>query len=327
MHQSLRQTTLDERLRTRRNSSHSPLAKHAGHAPTTDLPSAEQAAQQQLLEKLAREVRKLETAGRRSASTEVVSTGCEALDACLPQQGYVPGSVIEYLRASPACGATYLATAAAASALRAQRGYLVLVETQACAENKAGRQITYPPALAAQGIDLERVIFVRPESPADAMWAVDQASRTHAVSAVVAELEDVDDRSARRLQLAAEAGGTLALLLRNAAARRAPSWAEVQWLVRSQRSEPSSCSMSSNGASSTIPVRTIATSPARRLQVQLLRNRGGKSGATVNLEVDRVTGVIHSAATERNRYEQAASVRLASELAHPKNSSRRAAAS
>src|SRR5690606_19118752 len=114
------------------------------------------------------------------------------------------------------------------------------------------------------------VIFVRPQSQADAMWAVDQALRTQTVAAVIAELERIDDRSARRLQLAAECGQGLALLLRGWQARLQPSWAEVQWLVRSEFNKRQSPSEQIDGRQ---PGRREfdRRQPARHWHVQLSR--------------------------------------------------------
>lgn len=279
-----------------------------------------------LVTRLAREVRQLESATEQAAASEVVSTGCQALDSCLPQGGYVLGSVVEYLRARPASGASYLALAAAASALRATGGYMVIVDTQ---------HSIYPPALAAQGIDLQRVVWVRPQSRADALWAVDQSLRTPAVSAVFAELPSIDDRSARRMQLAAEAGSGLALLVRSAAARQAPSWAEVQWLVqaRSAKVGAPESGVPRHPASHSLRPSTplsnhLATAPqsgpsmGRRLQLQLLRSRGGRAGATLEVAVHAVTGAIERV---RNGHDKTVSMHLASQLANPESSSRRAA--
>ena len=258
--------------------------------------------QRNVIEQLAREVRKLESSGRGLGQQAAISTGCEAMDACLPQRGYIPGSIVEYLRVAPACGASYLVFAAAAEAMKHTSGFLVLVDIA---------QHFYPPALQAHGIDLEKVIFVRPESLADAIWVVDQALRTPAIAAVVAELDRIDDRAARRLQLAAESGDGLALLLRGAAARKQPSWAEVQWLVGSRDSEPLSTS------------RTVDSRTARCLRVKLVRHRSGVAGQVLPLEIDSITGRIESA-DKRNRHEQKAAVRLATELASAKSPSRRA---
>ncbi len=232
------------------------VGEHQTSAPETSAPETRVPAQLATLQRLAREIEHLETGGGRAApQSPRSSAGCAAMDALLPGGGYAAGSVVEYLRSTPACGASSLAWAAAAAAMRQSQGFLVVVDTQ---------HNIYPPPLTSHGIDLAKVIFVRPQSQADALWAVDQALRTSAVAAVFAELERIDERSARRLQLAAESAGGLALLVRSSAARRQPSWAEVQWLVRSQAN--------------------------RRWHVQLVRARGGQTGRSTLLELDPLNG-------------------------------------
>lgn len=335
------------------SSIHSPLADPSIVSTalgTNDQPAFYRSA---LVENLAHEVRKLETAGRPLDNSPIISSGCQGMDECLANQGYLPGCVIEYLRSAPGCGASYLAFSAAASAMQITKGFLVVVDPQ---------HSIYPPALVAQGIDLRQVVMVRPKTPPDALWTVDQALRTPAVAAVVAELDQIDDRTARRFQLAAEKGHGLALLLRSSSARQQPSWAEVQWLVRSadpfqhgpvnQRppiESPLSALPSQHApaqhafsASSTSTARPISMEPVaskphprrpitigRELQVQLLRNRGGQAGAKLHLTINPFTGALQSQPTpmrERNRHEQKAAVRLATELARPTSPSRRATA-
>ncbi len=88
-----------------------------------------------------------------------------------------------------------------------------------------------PTTAAALGLDLKRIVIVRPTTLADRLWAIDQALRSPSIVAVIAEIEQLDDHAARRLQLAAESGGSLGFLVRSSQ-RQQPSWAEVQWLVR-----------------------------------------------------------------------------------------------
>ena len=309
----------------RRGGTGSPLA-HSDRGISSESPvesAAPSPEHSEVVARLAREVRQLETGGRPETRSGI-SSGCEALDTCLPQQGYVPGTIVEYLRETRACGASYLAFAAAASAMQADDGFLVLVDNQDI------RSYFYPPALTAHGIDLKKVVFVQPQSLGDAIWSVDQALRTPAVSAVVAELESLDDRSARRLQLAAETGGTLAFLLRSAAARHRPSWAEVQWLVRSRRrqsplKQASSEAMDELGQGNQRQNLGADASKliGRELQVQLLRNRGGRCGAQLRLAIHPVTGALQKVPSRKSRHEQTASMRLATQLANPKNPSRR----
>ena len=263
------------------------------------------------LARLAQEVQQLEAAGRKPTGLTAISTGCLAMDACLPAGGYVPGTVIEYLRSTSGCGATYLAFTAAAAALRASEDkYLVIVDTN--------HQL-YPPALLCHQISLQRVIWVRPESQADAVWATDQALRTTAVAAVVADLDVLDERDARRLQLAAERGGGVGLLLRNLSARRMPSWAEVQWVVRSllptakmSRSGKSFNAVARQAESlqaATLQAESLQAGPTtveplRRLEVGLARVRGGKAGAQLLLDIDGVRGTLTLAALDRNSHDR-----------------------
>src|SRR6185295_7649767 len=84
--------------------------------------------------------------------------------------------------------------------------------------------------------------------------------------AVWARRGTLDFRDFRRLQLAAECGNTLGLLVRPARLQREPTWADVRWLV-----EP------------------LPGEGAWRLRVELLRCRGRNSGQVVCLELDEST--------------------------------------
>lgn len=257
--------------------------------------------------RLSQEVRQLESAGRATTQLNAISTGCQAMDACLPAGGYTPGSVIEYLRTTSGCGATYLALTAAASALQASDGkYLVIIDTH---------HQFYPPVLVNHRISLSQVVWVRPQNQADAIWAMDQALRTLAVAAVIADLPVLDERDARRLQLAAERGGGLGLLLRGLEARRMPSWAEVQWVVRSLLPTgkiASSISIQHNSATISNSASELAATelaqptiePLRRLEVGLARIRGGKAGAQLVLNIHATTGVLELAPRENSHHHE-----------------------
>src|SRR5205085_6193640 len=80
--------------------------------------------------------------------------------------------------------------------------------------------------------DLDNLLVVRPREKADELWALDQALRCPAVAAVWGPVGELDDRALRRLQLAAEEGRGLGLLLREASVCGRPSWADVRLLVR-----------------------------------------------------------------------------------------------
>jgi cell division inhibitor SulA/protein ImuA len=72
----------------------------------------------------------------------------------------------------------------------------------------------YAPALAQQGIELGRLLVVRPADATEALWAAEQALGSGVCAAVFLWLKGTDDRWLRRLKLAAEEGGALGVLFR-----------------------------------------------------------------------------------------------------------------
>jgi len=187
-----------------------------------------------------------------------LSSGCPALDRALPEKGFRPGTLVEWLSRGAGDGTATLAFRAAAEACR-DRGAVVVLD-------RTGE--FYPLAAVAQGIEPARLIVVHPGNKADHTWALDQALRCPAVAAVIAWPESLDGkldgRTFRRLQLAVEQGGGLGLLIRPESVRSQPSWADVRLLV-----EPLSC-----------------TSPyGRRMRVVVLRCRGSRGEQTVEVEM------------------------------------------
>jgi hypothetical protein len=170
----------------------------------------------------------------------------------------------------------------------------------------------YPPALQSLGIPLERVIVLHPGNHTDAVWAMDQGLRCSAVGAVIAEVGQLEDRVARRLQLATEQGGGLGILLRDRLASRShPSWADIQWLVR--ESQESSASGSAS-----------VDSP-RWLDLMLTRCVGGRVGARLTIGMDANGKWVEASIKTKANHEQASTLRLAAELAKPANRRREVA--
>jgi len=122
---------------------------------------------------------------------------------------------------------------------------------------------------------LERSLFVRAPDRASRLWAADVALRNPAVAAVVADGSGFDLAATRRLQLAAEVGGTLCLLARPPREQLVLSAATTRWSVRS------------------CPSLVV---PAKRWTVELLRCKGmrpvpGACDLRI-LEHDHATGAI-----------------------------------
>jgi protein ImuA len=240
-------------------------------------------ARQALIASLRREVARLE-APRPSEDERALSTGSPALDRLLPAGGLRRGTLVEYLASAGSSGAGTLALAAAREACREGRAFVVLDRPDGThGTQSVPAPYFYPPAAAAWGIDLAAMLVLRPASEADAVWACDQALRCPGVGAVWATWDRLDVRDFRRLQLAAECGGTLGLLLRPARLRGQPTWADVQWHV---------------GQACNLPNRRMGEArrggplrPTWRLRVVLVRCRGAAGGQAVVLELDEAAGV------------------------------------
>jgi cell division inhibitor SulA/protein ImuA len=120
----------------------------------------------------------------------------------------------------------------------------------------------YPPALRQWGIDLSRVLMVRPRQGGEALWAAEQALGSGNCAAVLLWSDALDHAASRRLQIAAEQGGSWAIAFRPLRARSEHSAAALRLQL-------------TNGANGT--------------DLFILKSRGGRPAA--------VHGVIHNYAS------------------------------
>jgi protein ImuA len=96
----------------------------------------------------------------------------------------------------------------------------------------------YGPGLDLIGLPTERLLVARVARPVDALFAMEEALKCRALSAVVAEINgDVDLTATRRLTLAAREGSALGVLLRHKPSD-APSAAFTRWQVSGAPSMP-----------------------------------------------------------------------------------------
>ncbi len=151
------------------------------------------------------------------------STGIPELDDLAPAGGFARGAVHEIL-SDPAQGEPLsFALLLARAACDPQRGdeALRLPGAGFSAPWKPAAPMVwcdparrlYPPALAAAGVSLERLFILRPTTPADLIWTIAESLRCKGVGATVAGVSHLSRIQARRLQLAAESGGGVGLLL------------------------------------------------------------------------------------------------------------------
>ena len=138
----------------------------------------------------------------------VWSTGKSSLDARLPGGGWPTASLVEVLIDDTGLGEVQLFLPALVASQRRTDGetpWLVWI---------APPHEPFAPALSQQGIDLGRLLVVRPASAMEALWAAEQTLSSGVCAAVLLWLKGTDDRWLRRLKLAAEAGGALCVLFR-----------------------------------------------------------------------------------------------------------------
>ena len=86
----------------------------------------------------------------------------------------------------------------------------------------------YPPALQQYGIDLSRMLIVRPRDASEILWSAEQALSSGTCAAVLLWPQMLDDQASRRLQLAAEKGASWAIAFRPLSANRQPSAAALR---------------------------------------------------------------------------------------------------
>ncbi len=91
----------------------------------------------------------------------------------------------------------------------------------------------YPPALQHWGINLSRILIVRPRVASEVLWSAEQALSSGTCAAVLLWPDRLDDQASRRLQLAAEKGGSWAIAFRPLVARHEPSAAALRIALRS----------------------------------------------------------------------------------------------
>jgi hypothetical protein len=191
-------------------------------------------------------------AGALSGS-RIITTGLTAIDDLLPSGRFATGTVHEILGVTDALPVLFPLLIARVAA----RHGLVVWSDPLCE--------LYPPGLAAFGLPLERLVILRPECREQELWAIAECLRCRAVAACVTVPARLSRTEARRLQLAAERGGGIGLLLRPMRAVASPYAAATRWVVRPAAGERMT----------------------QRCSIELIHGHGGRVGQRVLLEASR----------------------------------------
>jgi len=131
-------------------------------------------------------------------------TGFAELDEALPGGGWPHGTVVEL--ESPTRGVGELSILLPLMRHLSKASWIIWI---------APPHIPYAPALAQQGIDLRRLLVLGTRlSERDLLWSMERVLRSTACGMALAWPGALHHRAVRRVQLAAQAGGSLAFLLR-----------------------------------------------------------------------------------------------------------------
>lgn len=142
--------------------------------------------------------------GYQHGKTSVCSTGFSALDAVLPGGGWPRGSLIELAPECSGIGELTLPLPA----------LQVVARERKCVALVRPPYTPYAPALRRAGLPLKQVLWLAESTDENGRWAAEQLLRDGA-GAVLLWSDAKDDRSLRRLQLAAESGQALAFVYRS----------------------------------------------------------------------------------------------------------------
>lgn len=143
--------------------------------------------------------------GRSGVATHAhgLATGYVELDAALPEGGWPCGALVELVVSQWGIGELQLLLPAMIAASQNRRR-LVWISPP---------YIPYAPALSSSGISLSRLLLLQPEQQESIPWAMEKVLSKRGGAMVLAWPGKLKPVTIRRLQLAAEAGGSLGILL------------------------------------------------------------------------------------------------------------------
>jgi cell division inhibitor SulA len=178
-----------------------------------------------------------------------LASGFAELDRELPGGGWPQGQLIELLTDDAGIGELSLLAPVLAQLAQARRCTVWVLPVDAA------------------GLDLARTIFVKPSTPREGLWAVEQSLRARHLGAVVGWLPsasgigDGDFRALRRLHLLAQSHRALAFVLRPARHAQAPSPAVLRLALASAGAQLQVTLLKRRGRPLLEPV-TLALRPA-----------------------------------------------------------------
>ena len=170
--------------------------------------------------------------GDNAQNREGLASGYPRLDRCLPGGGWPQRALTEILLEYYGTGELKLLMPALAQLSQSQDECEAGTTEAGWIAWIAPPFEPYPPALMQWGVNLSRVLIVRPKEATEALWAAEQALASGNCAAVLLWSDAFDDTASRRLQLAAEKGQSWAIAFRSLQALTQPSAAALRIRLR-----------------------------------------------------------------------------------------------
>lgn len=212
------------------------------------------------------------------------TTGISDLDTLLPGGRFAFGVIHEILSEATDCNGVFFAAILAQAAMKARLALYTgdaadIRATPAVIVWADRRRVLYPPALATMGIDLARLILLRPADREQEIMALADCLRCRGVCATVGFPGAMSAIEARKLQLAAKQGRGAGILLRRRGGESRNYAAATRWLIRPAAGE-----------------RLI-----QRWEVCLLHGHGGRDSPRIILERCHATGNVRASVPVADR--------------------------
>lgn len=99
-------------------------------------------------------------------------------------------------------------------------------------------RILFPPSLRCFGIQPDRFIFIDLKTEKDVLWAIDEALKCGALTAVVGEVQNLSFTESRRLQLATEQSQVTGFILRTKLNKVNTTACVSRWKISALPSDP-----------------------------------------------------------------------------------------
>lgn len=194
--------------------------------------------------------------GFKSAQSTTLDIGLGSIKDAFPNRSFPTGAIHEFLSERPED---------TASTCGFITGLLLPIMKDGAVLWISSSQTLFPPALKSFGVKPDHFIFINLQKEKDILWAMNEALKCSALSAVVSQVRDVDFTTSRRLQLAVEQSQVTGFVVRSPR-KLNPTASVSRWKISSL---PSASIAEDNFPGIGFP----------KWRVELLRMRNGKTGA------------------------------------------------